>query len=162
MRHAVLAVGSLSESYWRQACGEYVKRLGRFGGCTIVELPEQRLPKNPSAADIARAVELEGRAMLDRILRQHRRAHICGLFVEGRRCSSEGLAELVASLPQEGYSEAVWLIGGSHGLSPQVADACHKRLSFSDMTFPHQLMRVLLCEQLYRAQTILAGKEYHK
>ena len=159
MNHTILAVGRLSESYWRQACDEYLKRLGRFGKCVVLELPEQRLGKRPSAAEIAQAVEVEGRAMLERL---PKRAHICGLFVEGERRSSEQLAELVGALPQEGHSEAVWLIGGSHGMSAQVAAACQKKLSFSELTFPHQLMRVLLCEQLYRAETILAGMEYHK
>ncbi|MBQ3391751.1 MAG: 23S rRNA (pseudouridine(1915)-N(3))-methyltransferase RlmH, partial [Clostridia bacterium] len=90
------------------------------------------------------------------------RAYVCGLFIEGKPRSSESLAQLLGNLPLQGYSQIVFLIGGSNGMSQAVRTACHETLSFSPMTFPHQLMRVMLCEQLYRAQTILAGTGYHK
>ena len=159
MEHIILAVGKLSESYWREACAEYVKRMGRYGGLRIEEIAEARLPKNPSPADIGRAVAKEGEDMLSRL---PRRAFVCGLFIEGRQRSSTGLAQLLDELPQRGFSQAVFLIGGSTGMPAAVRRACHATLSFSPMTFPHQLMRVMLCEQLYRARSILAGTEYHK
>ena len=159
MQHTILAVGKLDERYWREACAEYCKRMGRFGGLEIIELPEQRLPKRPDPGEIARAVEREGEEMLARL---PKRAYVCGLFIEGKPRSSESLAQLLGNLPLQGYSQIVFLIGGSIGLSQAVRTACHETLSFSPMTFPPQLMRVMLCEQLYRAQTILAGTGYHK
>ena len=159
MEHTILAVGKLGETYWKEACAEYVKRMGRFGGLQITEIPEAKLSKSPSRADIERAVQREGEEMLARL---PRRAFVCGLFIEGRPRSSAQLAQMLEDLPMRGFSHAVFLIGGSNGMSQTVRAACHETLSFSPMTFPHQLMRVMLCEQLYRAQTILAKTGYHK
>ena len=102
MEHIILAVGKLSESYWREACAEYVKRMGRYGGLRIEEIAEARLPKNPlPPADIGRAVAKEGEDMLSRL---PKRAFVCGLFIEGRQRSSTGLAQLLDELPQRGFS----------------------------------------------------------
>ncbi len=159
MEHTIVAVGKLGEAYWREACAEYVKRMGRFGGLNIVEIGEAKLPKSPTQADIERAVAREGEEMLTHL---PKRAFVCGLFIEGRQRSSTQLAQLLDELPLRGFSQVVFLIGGSNGMSTAVRAACHEMLSFSPMTFPHQLMRVMLCEQLYRAQTILAKTGYHK
>ncbi|MBQ2697776.1 MAG: 23S rRNA (pseudouridine(1915)-N(3))-methyltransferase RlmH [Clostridia bacterium] len=157
MKITVLAVGKLSEAHWRAAAAEYIKRMG--GELTVVELPEVSVPRGASAAEIQKAIEKESAAMLARL---PRRAYVVGLFVEGKSCSSQALAQKLEQLPLRGFSEAAFLIGGSYGMSAAVKAACHELLSFSPMTFPHQLMRVMLLEQLYRARSIAKGTDYHK
>ncbi|HWQ50934.1 MAG TPA: 23S rRNA (pseudouridine(1915)-N(3))-methyltransferase RlmH [Terriglobales bacterium] len=155
----IYAVGKLSEPWWREAAAEYVKRCGRWCKLTVTELPESRLPKSPSAGDTQRAVSEEGSAMLAKL---PAKAFVVGLFIEGRQMSSEQLAGALDAAMTAGKSDLVFLVGGSHGMSKEVENACDLTLSFSKMTFPHQLARVMLCEQIYRAFTILNGQEYHK
>lgn len=159
MKYTVLCTGSLKERYWREAEQEYQKRMGRFGGWQVVELSECPLPQNPSDPEIRRALQKEGEALLKRI---PPRSFVIALCVEGQPCSSEGLAQKVRLLEQEGYGETVLLIGSSHGLSPEVKAKAHWKLSISPMTFPHQMMRVILAEQFYRAHKINAHENYHK
>lgn len=159
MRCTVLCTGSLKEKYWKDAESEYAKRMGRFGGWNVIELPEARLPQEPSEKEIAQALAKEGDAILKRISPQ---AYTIALCVEGKPYSSEELAALLEQIPQEGKSEILLIIGSSHGLSPEVKAACRLRLSVSPMTFPHQMMRVLLAEQFYRAHKINANESYHK
>lgn len=155
----IYAVGKLSESWWRDAAAEYMKRCGRWCRLTMTELPESRLPKSPTQGDITRAVSEEGAVMLAKL---PSKAYVIGLFIEGRQISSEQLAEALDTAMSAGKSDIVFLIGGSHGMSKEVENVCDLTLSFSKMTFPHQLARVMLCEQIYRAFTILNSQEYHK
>lgn len=159
MKCTVICTGSLKEKYWKDAEAEYAKRMKRFGGWNLIELPEVPLPENPSQKEIDRALTKEGEAILKKI---PDRSFSIALCVEGKPCSSEQLAALVEQVPREGKSEIVLIIGSSHGLAPEVKSACARRLSISPMTFPHQMMRVILAEQFYRAHKINANESYHK
>ena len=153
------AVGKLGEEYLRNAAAEYIKRCSRWGKLAVVEIPESRLPKSAGASDIAKAVFDEGEAMLAKL---PRKAYVIGLFIEGEELASDELASLFSNVMNSGKNDIVFLIGGSHGMSQKVKESCNLTLSFSKMTFPHQLARVMLCEQIYRALTIISGQEYHK
>ena len=153
-----ITVGSLSESHWRAACEEYKKRLGGFASVTEVCIKEARLPSVPSDAQIAASLEAEGAKILENI---SPRSCVFAMCVEGKQLSSEKLAEKLASVSAE-HSEVCFVIGSSHGLSDKVKTACDMRLSFSELTFPHQLLRVILLEAVYRAFNINAGTKYHK
>lgn len=150
-------VGNLKEKYWREACGEYEKRLGRFCRFSCVELEEYRLPADPSPAQIEQGLAEEGRRILSRISPKETVAALC---IEGKKLTSPQLARLLEEQAMEGPLALV--IGGSYGLSPQVKERARLRLSMSDMTFPHQLARVMLLEQLYRGFMIQSGGKYHK
>jgi 23S rRNA (pseudouridine1915-N3)-methyltransferase len=154
----LVAVGRLSERHWAEAAAEYQKRLGAFCKLTLVEIPESRLPAKPTPGEIRRALEEEGRAILDKL---PPKARIVCLCVEGKALPSEALADYVAAAAQE-VSHLAFVIGGSYGLDDSVKSRAHLKLSLSAMTFPHQLARVLLLEQLYRAFAISAGLPYHK
>lgn len=155
----VLCVGKLKEAYWRDAVAEYTKRLSAFCKFEIVELDECRLPENPSAAQIEKALDTEGKAILAKIPAG---AAVVPLCIEGKTLSSPELSALLQKWAVEGRSKTVFIIGSSFGLSPEVKAAATYRLSMSPMTFPHQLARVMLCEQVYRAMQIEAGGKYHK
>ncbi len=158
MSVALLCVGKLKEKYWRDACAEYEKRLSAFCRFRIVEIPESRLPENPSAAQVASALEEEGR----KLLAAAGGAYLTALCIEGKEESSEQLAAALAGLSVGGVSSLAFCVGSSYGLSPQVKAAASRRLSMSPMTFPHQLARVMLCEQIYRAFQINGNGKYHK
>ena len=160
MNIEIICVGKLTERYWQDAADEYLKRLGRFAKVTVTELAEERL-RGSSPADEAAVISAEGEAILTK-LQPGPQSFIIALAVGGKRLSSEGLAEKIASLGLEGKSRAAFVIGGSLGLSEDVLKAADMQLSFSDFTFPHQLMRVILLEQVYRAFKINAGETYHK
>lgn len=153
----IICVGKLKERYWREAVEEYAKRLSAFCRFLVVELNEARLPQNPNAAEIDRALEEESRA----IRAAAGRSAVYALCIEGRMLSSEKLASEISAAAVGGASSLAFVIGSSHGLHESVK-ACGKRISMSPMTFPHQLARVMLCEQLYRAFSINAGTKYHK
>ena len=153
----IIAVGRLKESWLRDAMAEYAKRLGGHCRFSVTEVEEYRLPENPSPAQIRKGLEEEGRE----ILRRAGKAPIAALCIEGRELSSPQMAELLAERQQRD-SALAFAIGGSFGLSEEVKSAAFLRLSMSRMTFPHQLARVMLAEQLYRAFSILAGSRYHK
>lgn len=159
MKCTVICTGSLKEKYWKDAEAEYAKRMKRFGGWNVIELAEVALPEKPSQKEIDRALTKEGEAILKKI---PERAYTIALCVEGKACSSEQLAALVEQIPQEGMNEIALIIGSSHGLAPAVKARADLRLSVSALTFPHQLMRVMLWEILYRSFAIIAGKRYHK
>lgn len=159
MSLAILCVGRLREAYWRDASAEYVKRLGRYGGIAVHECPDLAEPKNASDADIRRVVEAEGAALLAQV---KPRDHVIALCINGKQMTSPQLANRLEALETGGAGRIVFLIGGSNGLSPAVVVRADEKMSFSPMTFPHQLARVMLLEQLYRARKILAGETYHK
>lgn len=155
----VACVGKLKESYWRDACAEYSKRLSAFCRLQIVEVPEERVPSNPSQAQITAAMEEEGHRLLSRIPAG---IPVVALCIEGKGITSERLSEQLSKWMVDGVSHLAFVIGGSWGLSPLVKETADLQLSMSGMTFTHQMARVMLLEQLYRAMQIAAGGKYHK
>lgn len=155
----VLCVGKLKERYWREAVEEYQKRLSAFCRLSIVEVEEERLPDNPSPAQIIHTLEAEGARLLAKVPAG---AAIYALCIEGKELDSPALSASLDKLAVDGVSHVVFVIGGSWGLSDEVKRAARVRLSMSPMTFPHQLARVMLLEQLYRAGQISSGGKYHK
>lgn len=154
----IIAVGSLKEAYLREAVAEYRKRLGGFCRVEEVSIKENRLPDNPSAQEIASALHEEGRQILSAM---PPRAYRIAMCVEGKQLSSEQLAKKLETASQTA-SEVDFVIGSSFGLSDEVKAAADLRLSVSALTFPHQLMRVILYEAVYRAMNIQRGTRYHK
>lgn len=157
-RIKIIALGNLKEQYWRDALAEYQKRLGAYAAVEIAELKECRLSENPSAGEIAAALEKEADAILAAL---PPRATLAALCVEGKQLSSPELARKLEEIKQN-TGELCLVIGSSHGLSPRIKSAAQWRLSVSALTFPHQMMRVILLETLYRSLSILAGGKYHK
>lgn len=155
----LICVGKLGEKFWAEAVKEYTKRLAAYCKLEIVELPEQRLPQEPSAGEIAQALDKEA-ALIEARIPQG--AAVIALCVEGKPMSSEQLADYLGKLTVSGTSRVCLLIGGSCGLSGRVKQRAVMRLSMSPMTFPHHLARVMVLEQLYRALNIAAGGKYHK
>ncbi len=156
---SIICVGKLKEKFYTEASAEYVKRLSRFCKPEILELPEERLPENPSPAQIEAALAKESENIRAKLPPS---AHIIAMCVEGKPRSSEELAHLMTDSANQGASHLVFLIGGSFGLHPSVKALANLRLSMSPMTFPHHLARVMLLEQIYRAYQINAGSKYHK
>jgi len=155
----VLTVGKLKEKFYLSACEEYLKRLKAYGGCTLVELPECRLPEDPSPAEIRAGLAKEAEEIKKRIPKG---AWFCVCTPEGKGLSSEELAETFRQVKNNGKSSLCFLIGSSFGIDPSVKAMADFRLSMSKMTFPHHLFRVMLLEQIYRAEAIQAGSKYHK
>lgn len=159
MQIKVIAIGKLKESYWRDAAAEYIKRLGRFARLNVVELAESRLPDKASARDEERVKSAEGEAILSKITAGE---YVIVLAPRGRATSSEGFAEMIAKRATYGDSRICFIIGGSLGLSEEVYTRSDQTLRFGEMTFPHQMFRVMLLEQLYRAFKINNNESYHK
>lgn len=155
----LLCVGKLKERYWREACEEYIKRLSAFCKFRLVEVAEERLPDNPSAAQIAATVEAEGERLLAQIPKD---GAVVSLCIEGKTMDSPSLASYIQKIAVEGVSHITLLIGGSWGLSDAVKRRANLRFSMSPLTFPHQLARVMMLEQLYRAFQIQNCGKYHK
>ena len=155
----LIAMGRLKEKFYLAAAGEYEKRLGGYCRFRLLELPEARLPENPSPAEIAAGLEKEADVILAKIPKG---AWFCVLTPEGKELSSEALAEKIAQVKLSGRSGACFLIGSSFGMAPRVKAAADFRLSMGPMTFPHHLARIMVLEQLYRAEAIQAGSKYHK
>ena len=158
MAITIIAVGKLKEDYWRAAEAEYAKRLQKEG-IKIIEVAEERLPAAPSEAQIAEAKLKEGERLLNALPKD------CFVFVldgRGQNISSEQLAERIAQAELDGRGHFAFIIGGSYGLPPQVLQRADFLLSFGKMTYPHQLMRIILLEQVYRAYKIKRGEPYHK
>lgn len=155
----LICVGKLREKYYIEAFREYEKRLGAYCRLECVEITEQRLPDPPSDKELAAALEREAAEVLKAVPSD---AWLCALCVEGRQLSSEDLAELIASRENSGKPKLCFVIGGSYGLSPAVKQRADLKLSFSSMTFPHHLARVMLAEQIYRGFKINEGSRYHK
>ena len=159
MNVELICIGKLKERYWSEACAEYAKRLSRFMSLKVTELKEERLPDKAGPGEERAVIEAEGRAIL-RALPED--AFVVALDPRGRTMDSPALAAYLEGLLLRGRSRIVFVIGGSLGLSAAVTARADLRLSFSAFTFPHQLMRVILLEQLYRACKISAGEKYHK
>ncbi|NLW52322.1 MAG: 23S rRNA (pseudouridine(1915)-N(3))-methyltransferase RlmH [Tissierellia bacterium] len=155
----IIAIGDIKEKYLKDAIKEYDKRIKPYSSLNIIELPESKLPNNPSPADINSAMQKEGEKILEKI---NPRAYVIALCIEGKQLSSEAFSGSIQNITIEGYSEIAFIIGGSNGLSNEVKQRANHKLSFSKMTFPHQLMRVILMEQIYRAFRIMRNEPYHK
>jgi len=158
-RITLLCVGKLKEKFYAEAAAEYAKRLSRYCKLEIIELPEERLPEDPSPAQIDAALAKEAEAIRGKLPPS---SSLIALCVEGRMRSSEELAQLLETWSNRGEKRLVFLIGGSHGLHGSVKARAWAKLSMSSMTFPHHLARVMLLEQIYRAYQINAGTKYHK
>ena len=158
-RVTVLCVGKLKERFYADAAAEYVKRLQRYCKLEIIELPEQRLPDDPSPAEIQKALRAEGDAIRERLPKG---GAVIALCIEGRPCSSQELSRRMAEFGVQGKTQLTFLIGGSVGLDEDLKRQADWRLSMSPMTFPHHMARIMLLEQIYRAYQIAGGTKYHK
>lgn len=154
----LITVGTLKERYLTEAVAEYKKRLSQFARVDEISIPEERIADEENETQIKGALEREADKILAALKRD---AYKLALCVEGRQYSSPELAELLRG-GADRFGKITLVIGSSHGLSERVKAACDERLSFSRLTFPHQLMRVILLEATYRAFTIIHGRKYHK
>lgn len=154
----VLTVGSLKEGYLREAVAEYKKRLSQYAKVEEIELKEEKISNEDDRSEIERALLKEGEKILASIPKGSVSVALC---VEGKQRTSEELAELLQDAI-DSCGRLTLVIGSSHGLCKRVKEACDHRLSFSKLTFPHQLMKVVLMEAMYRSFTIIHGKRYHK
>ncbi len=155
----IIATGDFKENYLRDACAEYKKRLGAWCKLEEIILKEEKLPDNPSPSQIDKALECEEKRILEKI---SPRAYVIAMCVEGKQLSSEELAEKISQIQSAGHSEIIFIIGSSFGLSNGVKSRADYKLSVSKLTFPHQLLRVILHETVYRSLSIINGTKYHK
>ena len=154
----IVTVGTLKEPYLKDAVAEYKKRLMQFAKVDDINIKEEVIKNEDSKSDIARALDAEADKILCAMPKDSYKIALC---IEGKQFSSEELAKIISDA-SDSAGKISLVIGSSHGLSERVKKECMLRLSFSKMTFPHQLMRVILLESLYRSFTIIAGKKYHK
>ncbi|WP_028784436.1 23S rRNA (pseudouridine(1915)-N(3))-methyltransferase RlmH [Thalassobacillus devorans] len=159
MKIMIVTVGKLKEKYLKQGIQEYVKRLGPYASIDIVEVADEKAPENLSEADMKEVKNKEGERILAKI---NPDSYVITLEIEGEQLTSEKLAKKLDDLATYGKSKVTFVIGGSLGLSDEVLRRSDMGLSFSKMTFPHQLMRLILVEQIYRAFKINRNEPYHK
>lgn len=159
MKIDIICVGKIKEAFYRDAVAEYVKRLGRYASVSVVEVADEPTPDGASPAQEQQILDREGDRILAKLAPG---AHKVALAINGRSFSSETFAEHISALTVSGISHVQFIIGGSLGLSEDVLSAADESISFSPMTFPHQLMRVILLEQVYRAHRIIRHEPYHK
>jgi len=159
MRIKLLTVGRLKEAFFRDALAEYKKRLSRYAQVEVIEVADQPAPEKLTPAQKEQVLRQEGERLLSHIQEQDT---VIALCIEGRQMSSEALAATIDTYMNTGKSSLCFIIGGSLGLSPEVVKKASLKLSFSPMTFSHQIFRVMLLEQVYRAFKIIRGEPYHK
>lgn len=159
MRITIIGVGRLKEKYWQMAIDEYSKRLGKYIKLNIVEVSDEKAPENLSAAEADIVKKNEGERILKNIKDD---VYVIALAINGKMLSSEELSEFMNERMVRGDGNIAFVIGGSLGLSDEVLSRADYKLSFSKMTFPHQMMRVVLLEQIYRAIKIMKNEPYHK
>ena len=155
----LITMGKLKEKFYISAASEYAKRLGGYCRFSLIELPEVRLPEAPSPAEISAGLEKEADTIFAKIPKG---AWFCIFTPEGKTLSSDGFADKLKEVKLSGKSSACFLIGSSFGISPRVKQRADFKLSMGPMTFPHHLARIMVLEQLYRAEAIQAGSKYHK
>lgn len=155
----IIATGDLKESYLRDACAEYKKRLGSWAKVEEIILREEKLPDEPNASQIEKALDTEAKRILERL---SPRTYVIAMCVEGKQLSSEELASKISEISTQGKSEIAFIIGSSYGLSSEIKQRADYKLSISKLTFPHQLLRVILHETIYRSMSIINGTRYHK
>lgn len=159
MNIKILCVGKIKETFYQQAIAEYVKRLSRYCKLQIIEVADEKTPDRASEKEELQIKRMEGERLLKQIPDQ---AYVIGLAIEGKQFDSVKFSSKIENLGISGKSQIVFIIGGSLGLDQKVLDHCNEKISFSAMTFPHQLMRVILLEQIYRGYRILNHEPYHK
>jgi 23S rRNA (pseudouridine1915-N3)-methyltransferase len=155
----LITMGKLKEKFYTSAAEEYTKRLGAYCRFKLLELPEQRLPEDPSPAEISVGLEKEAELILSKVPKG---AWLCVFTPEGKELSSEQFAQKLKEVKLSGKSAACFLIGSSFGMAQRIKDKADFQLSMGKMTFPHHLARIMVLEQLYRAEAIQAGSKYHK
>lgn len=154
----IITVGTLKEDYLKEAVSEYKKRLSQYAKVDEITIKEERISNEEDIGEIKKALDSEGEKIISQIPKESKKIALC---VEGKEYDSPSLANVIGKFLDES-GKVTFIIGSSHGLSDKVKNICDLKLSFSKLTFPHQLMRVVLAEALYRSFTILAGKKYHK
>ncbi|PYZ91764.1 23S rRNA (pseudouridine(1915)-N(3))-methyltransferase RlmH [Salipaludibacillus keqinensis] len=159
MNISIICVGKLKEKYLKQGIEEYTKRLSAYANVQLIEVADEKAPENMSQTEIQQLKEKEGERILGKIGQD---THVIALAIEGNSWTSERLAKELDQLATYGKSKIAFVIGGSVGLSDSVLKRANAQLSFSKMTFPHQLMRLILVEQVYRAFKIMKNEPYHK
>ena len=159
MKIKIVTVGKLKEKYLKDGIAEYSKRLSRFANLEMIELADEKTPDRASDSENQKILELEGTRILSKI---GDRDFVIVLAIEGKTLSSEEFSKQLEQAPINGFSTLTFVIGGSLGLSPQVKKRANLSISFGRLTIPHQLMRLVLVEQIYRAFTIQQGSPYHK
>ncbi len=159
MNISIITVGKLKEKYLKQGIDEYLKRLSSYAKIEIMEVSDEKAPEELSAVEMEQVKQKEGERILSKL---HPDTYVIALAIDGKQKSSEELADSLDKLATYGKSKIAFVIGGSLGLSSEVLQRADERLSFSKMTFPHQLMRLILVEQVYRAYRINRGEPYHK
>jgi len=155
----IIAVGKIKEKYIQMGIDEFKKRLSRYCSLNIIEVNDEKAPENLSEREMELVKQKEGERILSKIPLN---SYVIALAIEGKSLSSEEFSEKIRSLMIDGINNITFIIGGSLGLSKEVLDKSHFKLSFSKMTFPHQLMRLILLEQIYRGFKILKNEPYHK
>ncbi|WP_071461039.1 23S rRNA (pseudouridine(1915)-N(3))-methyltransferase RlmH [Bacillus massilinigeriensis] len=158
MNISIVTVGKLKEKYLKQGIEEYLKRLGGYAKVEVIEVADEKAPEELSEIEMEQVKQKEGERILAKVSQD---AHVIALAINGKQKSSEELAQNLDKLATYGKSKIAFIIGGSLGLSDQVLTRANEHLSFSKMTFPHQLMRLILVEQIYRAFRINRGDAYH-
>lgn len=159
MNISIITIGKLKEKYLKQGIQEYLKRLSSYAKVEIIELADEKAPENLSESEMEQVKQKEGERILAKISDD---TYVIALAINGKQKSSEELAKEIDSLATYGKSKVAFVIGGSLGLSSEVMKRSNATLSFSKMTFPHQLMRLVLVEQIYRAFRIIRNEPYHK
>ena len=159
MNIKVVCVGKIKEKYIQEGIKEFSKRLSRYCNLDIIEINDEKAPENLSQKEMEIVKSKEGEKILAKIPQN---GHVISLVIEGKQLTSEGLAENIEKLMVSGTNDICFVIGGSLGLSKEVIKRSDYKLSFSKMTFPHQLMRLILLEQVYRGFRIMKGEPYHK
>lgn len=159
MKITIIAVGKIKEKFYRDAVEEYRKRLGKYCKLEIVEVADEKTPDKLSKVQTEQILLAEAERILSRLKAD---AYVCTLEILGKKMDSPAFASVMENLAVQGKSHIQFIIGGSLGLHESVSSRADMKISFSDMTFPHQLMRVILCEQIYRAYRIIKKEPYHK
>lgn len=155
----IICIGKIKESYWREAIKEYSKRLTVFCKFNIIELDEEKVSSTPNDAQIKTILDAEGKRIISKLSKN---SFVIPMCIEGKLLSSTELSEKISQVPMLGKSSIDFIIGGSWGLSDEVKSKADLKLSMSKMTFPHQMARVVLCEQIYRVFEISTNGKYHK
>ncbi len=159
MKITILCVGKIKEAFYRDALSEYMKRMSKYAKMEIIEVSDEKTPDKISDVQKEQILQKEAERMLDKLDRD---SLIVTLEIKGKSFTSEGFADYIQKAGVKGVSHITFIIGGSLGLHPSITSLSNQALSFSDMTFPHQLMRVILLEQIYRAHRIMSNEPYHK
>ncbi|MGX7030649.1 23S rRNA (pseudouridine(1915)-N(3))-methyltransferase RlmH [Vagococcus zengguangii] len=159
MKVTIIGVGKLKEKYLKQGIAEYAKRLGKYTKFEIIEVPDEQAPENLSEAEMLQVKQKEGERILSKIKDTD---YVYALVIQGKLISSENLAKTMENATIQGKSHLVFVIGGSLGLSDEVVKRSNEQISFGRITLPHQLMRLVLSEQVYRGFRIMNGHAYHK